>query len=81
MFGGGSTGRKYSLTFSAQALNLFNDVDYGTPIGQISPTPISSTEWGPGNNFGTSKSLAKGPFASPTSSAVRRIFVQAEFSF
>jgi hypothetical protein len=26
-----NTGRKYSLNFSAQALNLFNDIDKGTP--------------------------------------------------
>ena len=30
---GTNTGRKYSLTFSAQALNMFNDIDYGTPNG------------------------------------------------
>ena len=45
MFGGGggrggmsNTGHKYSLTFSAQALNLFNDIDYGTPTGSVAPT-------------------------------------------
>ncbi|HEY6490714.1 MAG: carboxypeptidase regulatory-like domain-containing protein [Terracidiphilus sp.] len=81
MFGGPGTGRKYSLNFSAQALNLFNNIDYGPPVGEISPQPLSSTEWGPGANFGRSRSLAKGIFSSPTSSAARRIFVQAEFSF
>jgi len=80
MFGGGSTGRKYSLTFSAQALNLFNDIDYGTPSGVVSPNPDLPTP-NPGTNFGVSKTLAKGIFASPTSSAARRIFFQAEFSF
>jgi Carboxypeptidase regulatory-like domain len=78
MFGGASTGRKYSLTFSAQALNLFNDIDYGTPSGTVIP---NDTVGGPGSNFGKSLSLAKGIFASPTSSAARRIFFQAEFSF
>ena len=34
MFGAGSnTGRKYSLNFSVQALNLFNNIDYGGPNG------------------------------------------------
>jgi hypothetical protein len=81
MFGGGaSTGRKYSLNFSAQALNLFNNVDYGTPTGAITPQ-LTDDVWGPGARFGKSLSLAKGIFASPTSSAVRRIFFQAEFSF
>jgi carboxypeptidase family protein len=82
MFGGGGTGRKYSLTFSAQALNLFNDIDYGTPVGSVIPSPIDNgSSTGPGANFGRSLSLAKGIFASPTSSAARRVFFQAEFSF
>jgi hypothetical protein len=81
MFGGGSTGRKYSLNFSAQALNLFNDIDYGTPTGSIAPVETSPGVWGPGERFGHSYSLAKGIFASPTSSAARRIFFQAEFTF
>lgn len=81
MFGAG-TGRKYSLTFSGQALNLFNNVDYGTPSGTVIPTwdPASNTMT-PGSRFGHSYSLARGMFASPTSSSVRRIFFQAEFSF
>ena len=82
MFGGGSTGRKYNLNFSAQALNLFNNIDYGTPTGAVIPTYDSTVNaTTPGTNFGRSLSLAKGIFASPTSSAARRIFFQAEFSF
>ena len=38
-----NTGRKYSLTFSAQALNLFNDIDYGTPTGSVVPTLLSGS--------------------------------------
>jgi hypothetical protein len=80
MFGGASTGRKYSLTFSVQALNLFNDIDRGTPVGTISPTAIPGTsEIGPGNIFGQSVSLAAGIFSSGAAS--RRIFFQAAFSF
>lgn len=67
MFGGGSN-RKYSLTFSVQALNLFNDINYGPPNGTIG-TP----------RFGSSTSLAGGIFS--TGSAARRIFLQANFSF
>ena len=93
MFGGGggrggmsNTGHKYSLTFSAQALNLFNDVNLGSPSGAVSPTwvplPGSTTaETGPGSRFGVSTSLARGNFASPSSSAARRIFFQAAFTF
>jgi len=76
-----STGHKYSLTFSAQALNLFNDIDYGQPSGNLIPTLISPGLYGPGSRFGQSTSLARGLGASPTSSAARRIFFQAAFSF
>jgi hypothetical protein len=82
MFGSTNTGHKYNLNFSAQALNLFNNIDYGTPIGTVIPTQNSSTEpYGPGDRFGQSTSLARGIFSSPTSSASRRIFLQATFSF
>jgi len=78
--GTGGTGRKYSLTFSAQALNLFNDVDYGQPMGTLIPTQNSVTgQYGPGDKFGKSTSLAGGIFSQ--GSAVRRVFVQAVFSF
>jgi hypothetical protein len=86
-FGGGgggmsNTGHKYSLTFSAQALNVFNDIDYGQPSGSLIPTLNTATGlYGPGSRFGKSTSLARGIFASPTSSAARRIFFQAAFTF
>jgi hypothetical protein len=70
MGGSNNTGHKYSLTFSAQALNLFNDIDYGGPIGTVIP---GSTR------FGQSTSLAGGIFSS--GAAARRIFFQAAFSF
>jgi hypothetical protein len=68
MFGGGGTGRKYSLTFSAQALNLFNDIDYGGPNGTLGT-----------QKFNESTTLAGGIFS--TGSAARRIFLQAVFTF
>jgi hypothetical protein len=68
MFGPASTGRKYNLTFSAQALNLFNDIDYGAPIGTV-----GSSE------FGQSRSLQGGIFSQ--GAAARRVFLQAVFSF
>jgi hypothetical protein len=72
-FGGGAnTGRKYSLSFSAQALNLFNDIDYGTPNGTVTTGSGAS-------RFGKSTSLAGGIFSS--GSAARRIFLQAAFQF
>jgi hypothetical protein len=82
MFGPTGSGRKYSLTFNAQALNLFNDINYGTPSGSVVPTQISgSSQYGPGSLFDKSTSLAGGIFSSPTSAAARRIFFQAVFSF
>ena len=81
--GGGSnnTGRKYALTFSAAAMNLFNNIDYGTPSGSIVPTALGNNVYGPGQRFGKSTSLAGGMFASPSNSAARRIFFQAAFTF
>ncbi len=72
--GSANSGRKYTLTFSAQALNMFNDIDYGTPNGTVTP---SSTGIDP--RFGQSTSLAGGIFSS--GSAARRIFLQAAFQF
>jgi carboxypeptidase family protein len=89
-FGGGgggrggmsNTGRKYSLTFSVQALNLFNDIDLGTPSGSIAPKWNATTGvTGPGTRFDTSTSLAGGIFASPTNSSARRMQFQLFFTF
>jgi len=72
--------RKYNLTFSLHAQNVFNIINYGTPSGTIIPTLNSDkTSVGPGSNFGKSTSLAGGPFSS--NSAARRIFLQATFAF
>lgn len=75
-----SSGRKYTLTFSAQALNLFNDISRANQNGTIIPTLNTSTGLtGPGSQFGVSNTLAFGVFSQ--GSAARRIFVQAVFSF
>jgi hypothetical protein len=80
MGGGMSSGRKYTLTFSAQAINLFNDISRGQPNGTIIPTLNPSTGLtGPGSQFGQSNNLAFGMYSQ--GSAARRIFVQAVFSF
>lgn len=70
MMGPAGTGRRFNLTFSAQALNLFNNVNYGTPRGTL-----GSSE------FGHSTSLASGPFSGPGGSTSRRVFFQAVFAF
>jgi len=70
MGGGGerSSSNRYSLTFSANARNLFNHVNPGAPIGNLSST-----------QFGQSTSLAGGPFN--TQSANRRVDLQVMFAF
>jgi hypothetical protein len=75
-----SSSRKYNLTFSVQAQNVFNNINYGAPSGTILPTYDSvSKEVNPGNRFGKANSLAGGPFSS--NAAARRIFFQATFAF
>jgi len=64
----GETSHKYNLTFSANARNLLNNVNYAPPIGNLDST-----------RFGTSIALAGAPFSS--GSANRRIDVQMLFSF
>jgi len=68
MMMGLTTGRKYSLIFSAQALNLFNNINYGTPVGTVNSS-----------YFGQSTSLAGNIFSS--GSASRRVFFQAALTF
>jgi hypothetical protein len=64
---GSNTGRKYNLTLGAQAFNLFNEIPYAPPGGTLNPS------------FGKTTRLAGGQFA--TADAVRRITLQASFSF
>jgi hypothetical protein len=66
--GGGTTNRKYNLTLSVQARNLFNHVNLASPIGNVD-SPFA----------GTSTALASGPFN--TTSANRRIDLHVLFSF
>jgi hypothetical protein len=66
--GGDNTGKRYNLTFNAQALNLFNIINVAPPTGTV-----GSPE------FGRSNALAGQIFSS--NSAARRIYLQAVFSF
>jgi len=68
MGGSSNTGRKYSLSLGAQALNVFNVVNYAPPVGNLSSP-----------QFGHQTRLA-GPIFT-TNSAVRRIMLQANFTF
>lgn len=72
MRGGGPFGdrstQRYSLTFSTMVHNIFNNVNPGPPIGNLSSS-----------QFGQSTSLAGGPFN--TQSANRRMDFQMIFAF
>lgn len=67
-FGGASSGQRYSLTFAVSAQNLLNDVNLGTPTGNLG-SPL----------FGISNNLAGRPFSSNTSN--RRLDVQVTLGF
>lgn len=74
LFGGGpsmsgpSTDRRYNLTFGVNVRNVFNKVNPANPSGVLGST-----------FFSVPNSLQGGPFS--TGSAVRRIDLQATFSF
>ena len=65
---GGATNRRYNLTFSISARNLFNTLNPGPPVGNL-----SSPE------FGQSIMIGGGPFGSASSN--RRVDLQVRFSF
>jgi hypothetical protein len=66
---GPAVNRRYSLTFSASARNIFNHTNLGPPVGNLDSRTL----------FGISNSLATGPFAS--GNAIRRIDLQMVFAF
>ena len=66
---GGATEHRYNLTFSASARNLFNTLNPGTPIGNLS-SPY----------FGTSNAIAGG-FGPVAMANNRRLELQLRFSF
>ena len=65
---GSTTSRRYNLTFSVNARNIFNDINYAPLVGNLS-SPL----------FGQPNAIAGGPFGS--SSAPRKIELQAMFNF
>jgi hypothetical protein len=65
---GSATNRRYSLTFSVNARNVFNNINYAPLVGNLS-SPL----------FGQPNAIAGGPYGS--SSAPRKIELQAMFNF
>ncbi len=64
------TPRRYNLTMSAYAANLFNHQNLGSPNGTLA-SPF----------FGESQSLAAGGFFGSSSAGNRSVFLQAVFNF
>ncbi len=71
IFGDSGTAKRYNLTFTIQARNVLNRVNYGQPIGNLTSTL-----------FGRSNALA-GFFGPGGGGAAgnRRIELQLRFSF
>jgi hypothetical protein len=78
-FDGGSTGKRYNVTLSLSARNLFNHTNLGAPVGNLS-SPL----------FGISNSIAGGGFGGPGgggpgggggSANNRRLDLQLRFTF
>ena len=65
---GSATNRRYNLTFSVNARNVFNNINYAPLVGNLS-SPL----------FGQPNAIAGGPYGS--SSAPRKIELQATFNF
>jgi hypothetical protein len=65
---GGGSDRRYSLTFGANARNVFNKVNLANPSGILGS-----------RFFDTSNNIQSGPFSN--SAANRRIDLQVTFGF
>lgn len=81
-FGGASSGKKYSLTFSASARNLLNHVNYGSPIGNLT-SPLFGLSNSLGGGFGGPGGGGRGPGGGGGAGGAgnRRIDLQLTFSF
>jgi hypothetical protein len=78
--GGSDTTRRYSLTLSINARNIFNNVNTAVPSASIiPPEEIGGAASYSTRYFGIPNALANGPFS--TNSANRQIYLQAAFSF
>ncbi len=80
-FGGGNGDtRRYNVTLSLNARNIFNNVNTAVPSATIIPPPtLADSASYSTRYFGIPNALAGGPFSS--NAANRQIYVQASFSF
>jgi hypothetical protein len=79
LMGGGDTNRRYNVTFSVNARNVFNHVNSATPSAVLNPPTADVPQASASPFFATPNQLAGGPFSSNT--ANRLIYLQASFSF
>lgn len=77
--GGGDTNRRYNVTFSVNARNLFNHPNVDTPSAVLNPPTADQPQASASSFFAVPNHLAGGPFSSQ--SASRLIYLQASFSF
>jgi hypothetical protein len=78
-FGGGGTNRRYNVTLSVNARNLFNYTNADTPSGVLNPPTADVPQATASPFFNVPNHLAGGPFSAQ--SASRLIYLQAAFSF
>ena len=79
-FGGSTSTRRYSVTLSVNARNVFNNVNLANPSAVLNPPAIAGGSASYNTSFfGVSNALAGGPFSS--NAANRQIYLQAGFSF
>jgi len=79
-FGGSTSTRRYSVTLSVNARNVFNNVNLANPSAVLNPPAIAGGTASYNTSFfGVPNALAGGPFSS--NAANRQIYLQAGFSF
>jgi hypothetical protein len=76
---GSATNKRYNLTFSVNARNIFNYTNLATPTGVLNPPSTSSGVATESHFFGMSNGLSGGAFSSTAASRV--IYLQIGFSF
>jgi hypothetical protein len=78
-FGGGGTNRRYNVTFSVNARNIFNHTNVLTPSGVLNPPTADVPQASASPFFAIPNQLSDQPYSTKTAS--RQIFLQASFSF
>jgi hypothetical protein len=78
--GGSGSSKRYGVTLSVNARNVFNNVNLLNPSAVLNPpqTPTAEASFNT-RFFGVSNQLAGGPFSS--GAANRQVYLQASFSF